>query len=55
MPLNSTPAGRDRLELARAYIDLGDDDTARSLLQEVIDGGDADARVEAQRLLGGMA
>ena len=55
VPLNATPAGRDRLELARAYIDLGDDDTARSLLQEVIDGGDADARAEAQRLLGGMA
>jgi pilus assembly protein FimV len=55
VPLNATPAGRDRLELARAYIDLGDDDTARSLLQEVIDGDDADARAEAQRLLGGMA
>jgi pilus assembly protein FimV len=55
VPLNPTPAGRERLELARAYIDLGDDDTARSLLLEVIDGGDAEARAEAQRLLGGMA
>lgn len=55
VPLNTAPAGRERLELARAYIDLGDDATARSLLLEVIDGGDAEARVEAQRLLGGMA
>jgi pilus assembly protein FimV len=55
VPLNTAPAGRERLELARAYIDLGDDATARSLLLEVIDGGDAEARAEAQRLLGGMA
>jgi pilus assembly protein FimV len=55
VPLNTAPAGRDRLELARAYIELGDDATARSLLLEVIDGGDAEARAEAQRLLGGMA
>lgn len=55
VPLNTAPAGRERLELARAYIDLGDDATARSLLLEVIDGGDLEARAEAQRLLGGMA
>jgi pilus assembly protein FimV len=55
VPLNTAPAGRERLELARAYIELGDDATARSLLLEVIDGGDAEARAEAQRLLGGMA
>lgn len=45
------PAGNDQVELARAYIDLGDADTARSLLQEVAEGGDADARDEARRLL----
>jgi pilus assembly protein FimV len=45
------PAGNDHVELARAYIDLGDADTARSLLQEVAEGGDADARDEARRLL----
>ncbi|MFT3896400.1 MAG: FimV/HubP family polar landmark protein [Thermomonas sp.] len=55
VPLNTAPAGRERLELARAYIELGDDATARSLLLEVIDGGDLEARAEAQRLLGGMA
>ncbi|WP_202844619.1 type IV pilus assembly protein FimV [Luteimonas saliphila] len=50
-PLNPAPAGQERIELARAYIDLGDTDTARSLLQEVADFGDAGARGEAQRLL----
>jgi len=55
VPLNTTPAGRERLELARAYLDMGDLATARSLLQEVAEGGDADARAEAQRLLGGIA
>jgi len=44
-------SGHDRLELARAYIDLGDVDTARSLLREVSAGGDAAARSEASRLL----
>nr|WP_185970817.1 FimV/HubP family polar landmark protein [Lysobacter lycopersici] len=55
VPLNTAPAGRERLELARAYLDMGDLATARSLLQEVADGGDAEARAEAQRLLGGIA
>jgi pilus assembly protein FimV len=50
-PLNPAPAGQERLELARAYLDLGDVDTARSLLQEVADSGDAAARGEAARLL----
>ncbi|MEP6633829.1 MAG: FimV/HubP family polar landmark protein [Luteimonas sp.] len=45
------PVGHERLELARAYIDLGDVDTARTLLLEVQDNGDADARGEALRLL----
>lgn len=49
--LNQAPAGRDRIELARAYAQLGDRNTARSLLQEVIDGGDAKAREEAARAL----
>ncbi len=43
--------GQESIELARAYIDLGDDDTARSLLQEVIDIGDADARTAAAKML----
>lgn len=54
-PLNATPAGHDRIELAQAYLDLGDVDTARTLLQEVADTGDAAARDEAARLLRTLA
>ena len=50
-PLNPAPAGQERLELARAYLELGDTDTARTLLQEVADAGDAASRGEATRLL----
>ncbi|MFC6188890.1 FimV family protein [Pseudoxanthomonas mexicana] len=45
------PAGRDRLELAVAYLDLGDVATARDLLNEVAAGHDAAARDEALQLL----
>ena len=50
-PLNPAPAGRERLELAIAYLDLGDVDTARDLLNEVVAGGDTAARDEASQLL----
>lgn len=50
-PLNAAPAGRERLELAIAYLDLGDVETARDLLNEVVAGGDDDARNEATQLL----
>src|SRR3546814_9072487 len=42
----ASPMGHDRIELARAYVELGDVDTARGLLQEVADDGDAAARGE---------
>ncbi|KAF1728975.1 ferrous iron transporter B [Pseudoxanthomonas mexicana] len=45
------PAGRDRLELAVAYLDLGDVATARDLLNEVAARHDAAARDEALQLL----
>ncbi|WP_427852986.1 FimV/HubP family polar landmark protein [Stenotrophomonas acidaminiphila] len=51
-PLNPAPAGRERLELAIAYLDLGDAETARTLLNEVAAGEDALARAEAMELLG---
>ncbi len=51
-PLNPAPAGRERLELAIAYLDLGDAETARTLLNEVAAGGDPQARAEAVELLG---
>lgn len=43
--------GHERIELARAYLDLGDHDTARGLLQEIVQVGDPDARAEAVRML----
>lgn len=49
------PAGKERIELARAYLDLGDVDTARSLLREVADTGDELSRSEAARLLRDLA
>ena len=49
--LNPAPAGRERLELAVAYLDLGDVETARDLLNEVVAGGDTRASDEASRLL----
>lgn len=53
-PLNSAPAGRERLELAIAYLDLGDTVTARDLLNEVVAGNDDTARQEALQLLRDM-
>lgn len=44
-------AGRDSLELARAYLDLGDHQAARTLLREVLLGRDPGAREEAARML----
>jgi len=43
--------GRDRLELAIAYLDLGDADTARTLLMEVAQAGDAHSQLQARELL----
>ena len=51
-PLNPAPPGQGRLDLARAYLDMGDRDTARSLLQEVATRGDnIDVRRQAEDLL----
>jgi pilus assembly protein FimV len=53
----STPVAADainasqQLELARAYLDMGDDKAARELLRDVLDGRDPAARAEAARLL----
>lgn len=54
-PLNSAPPGQGRLDLAKAYLEMGDRDTARSLLQEVAARGDTlGVRMEAERLLQGL-
>lgn len=44
-------AGQDRLELAIAYLDLGDAQTARTLLQEVAEAGQPHLREQARELL----
>lgn len=44
-----------KLDLARAYVDMGDNDMARSLLNEVAQQGDAKQKTEAQTLLGRLA
>ena len=41
-----------KLDLARAYIDMGDDDGAREILGEVISEGDSNQQGEANELLG---
>ena len=40
-----------KLDLARAYMDMGDPDGARSILEEVLDEGNASQKQEAQRLM----
>jgi pilus assembly protein FimV len=40
-----------KLDLARAYVDMGDPDGARNILQEVLNEGSMSQKQEAQRLL----
>jgi pilus assembly protein FimV len=40
-----------KLDLARAYVDMGDPDGARNILNEVLTEGSASQKQEAQRLL----
>jgi pilus assembly protein FimV len=40
-----------KLDLARAYMDMGDPEGAQSILQEVVEEGDSSQREEAERLL----
>jgi pilus assembly protein FimV len=40
-----------KLDLARAYVDMGDPGGARSILEEVLDEGDEGQRQQAQQLL----
>lgn len=42
---------RMKLDLARAYVEMGDSQGAKDIISEVIDGGDAEQRKEAQQLL----
>ena len=40
-----------KLDLARAYVDMGDPDGARNILNEVLSEGSASQKQEAQRLI----
>jgi pilus assembly protein FimV len=50
-PSMAQQPGQERLELARAYLDLGDHESARQLLAEVVINGDLAARQRASRML----
>jgi len=50
-PVAEPATTSQQLELAKAYIDLGDDDAARVLLREILNGRDPAARDEAARML----
>lgn len=43
-----------KLNLARAYVNMGDEETAREVLEEVLAEGDATERAAAQELLDGL-
>ena len=49
-PQTMTEVGT-KLDLARAYIDMGDPEGAKSILEEVLSEGDAGQRAEAQALI----
>jgi pilus assembly protein FimV len=50
-PMEAASDAGQQLELAQAYLDLGDDDAARALLRDVLNGRDPAARDRAARLL----
>lgn len=51
-PANPSQPGQVRLDLAKAYLDMGDRDTARTLLDEIAARGDTETvRSEAARML----
>jgi len=53
-PQTMTEVGT-KLDLARAYIDMGDPEGARSILEEVLDEGDQTQRREAQGLIDALS
>lgn len=49
--VDADDAAATKLELARAYLDMGDVEGARGMLEEVVNEGNAGQRAEAKRLL----
>ncbi|MCG8125646.1 MAG: hypothetical protein N0E55_17055, partial [Candidatus Thiodiazotropha taylori] len=44
-----------KLDLARAYIDMGDNEGAKSILEEVVGEGSENQQKEAQELLSNLS
>lgn len=44
-----------KLDLARAYLDMGDEEGARSILQEVVNEGSEQQKQVAQKMMGGFS
>ena len=44
-------SAEQRMKLARAFLDIGDDHSAKQLLVELMDGADPAMRTDAARLL----
>jgi pilus assembly protein FimV len=53
--LSSADEAATKLDLARAYIEMGDPDGARSILQEVVEEGDDGQKLEAEDLMSQIA
>jgi pilus assembly protein FimV len=52
-PLTMSEVGT-KLDLARAYVDMGDPEGARSILEEVLKEGSAEQKQEAERLIASL-
>jgi pilus assembly protein FimV len=53
-PPSTGDSAGTKLELARAYVEIGDKDGAKEILQEVVREGTAQQKAEAQSLLAGL-
>ncbi|MEW8385075.1 MAG: FimV/HubP family polar landmark protein, partial [Candidatus Thiodiazotropha taylori] len=55
LDLDSTDEITTKLDLARAYIDMGDNEGAKSILEEVVGEGSENQQKEAQELLSNLS
>ncbi len=55
LDLDSTDEITTKLDLARAYVDMGDEDGAKSILEEVVIEGSDEQKQQAQELLGTLS
>ncbi len=52
LDLNDTDEVTTKLDLARAYVDMGDAEGAKNILEEVVTEGSDDQKQQAMELLG---